>query len=83
MALLGDVADAVAAAMARVDDLGPSGRRDGQYVLDLHADDAALAVLRAAGVGVLSEESGLERPDADELVDILITVRRKNKTPAK
>jgi len=68
MALLGDVADAVAAAMARVDDLGPSGRRDGQYVLDLHSDDAALAVLRAAGVGVLSEESGLERPDADEIV---------------
>lgn len=68
MALLGDVADAVARAMRRVDDFGLSGGRDGQYVLDLHTDAAALDVLRSAGVGVLSEESGLERPDADEIV---------------
>jgi len=70
MGLLGDTADAVARAMQRVVDFGPSGRRHGQYLLDLHADDAALAVLRSAGVGVLSEESGLERPDADEVVII-------------
>ena len=70
MGLLGDTADAVVRAMQRVDDFGLSGRRHGQYVLDLHADDAALVVLRAAGVGVLSEESGLERPDADEVVII-------------
>lgn len=70
MALLGDVADAVARAMRRVDDLGLSGRRDGQYMLDLRTDAAALEVLRAAGVGVLSEESGLERPDAEEIVII-------------
>src|SRR6478609_1287334 len=57
--LLHDVADAVAAALRTVDDLGPSGLRDGQYALDLVADDAALAVLARTGVGVLSEESGL------------------------
>jgi fructose-1,6-bisphosphatase/inositol monophosphatase family enzyme len=47
-----------------------TGHRVGQYVLDVVADEAALAVLRRAGVGVLSEESGLERPDATELVII-------------
>jgi myo-inositol-1(or 4)-monophosphatase len=73
MGLLVDTADAVARAMQGVQDasdFGLSGRRLGQYALDLRADAAALAVLRAAGVGVLSEESGLERPDAAEIVII-------------
>ena len=58
--LLHATADAVGAALASVRDWGPSGRRDGQYAADLIADAAALEVLRGAGVGVLSEESGLE-----------------------
>lgn len=70
MGLLVETADAVGSVMRRIDDPGLSGRREGQYVLDLRADEAALAVLRRAGVGVLSEESGLERPDADEIVII-------------
>lgn len=70
MSLLADVADAVARALAVVDHLGPSGGRVGQYLLDVRTDDAALAVLRSAGVGVLSEESGFERPGADEVVVI-------------
>jgi fructose-1,6-bisphosphatase/inositol monophosphatase family enzyme len=36
------------------------GERPGQYHLDLVADAAALEVLQAGGVGILSEESGLE-----------------------
>ena len=48
MGLLHDVADAVAAAMHTVTDWGPSGERDGQYSLDLVADEAALSVLRRA-----------------------------------
>lgn len=56
--LLHSVADAVASAMAEITDYGPSGARDGQYALDIAADDAALAVLRTTGMGVLSEESG-------------------------
>jgi len=65
--LLDDTADAVRAALD--DDLSrrPGGSRDrgerpGQYRIDLVADAAALSVLRAAGVGILSEESGLEDP---------------------
>ncbi len=60
LGLLHEVADAVAAAFAGVRDFGLSGHRDGQYTLDVVADEAALEVLRRAGVGVLSEESGLE-----------------------
>ncbi len=61
LGLLHDVADAVAEALRTVRDRGPSGLRVGQYALDVVADDAALAVLRRANVGVLSEESGLAR----------------------
>jgi myo-inositol-1(or 4)-monophosphatase len=70
MGLLHEVADAVAATLVDVGDRGMTGRRVGQYVLDVVADAAALDVLRRAGVGVLSEESGLERPEASELVII-------------
>jgi fructose-1,6-bisphosphatase/inositol monophosphatase family enzyme len=72
-----DLLDATASAVAealhadraqRPDALRDRGERPGQYRIDLVADDAALAVLRAAGVGVLSEESGLEDPGNDLVV---------------
>jgi fructose-1,6-bisphosphatase/inositol monophosphatase family enzyme len=68
MSLLHEVADAVAAAMRTVTDWGPSGRRIGQYALDVTADDAALEVLNRAGVGVLSEESGYKPGNTAEIV---------------
>jgi myo-inositol-1(or 4)-monophosphatase len=58
LTVLHDAADAVALALAAVTDWGPSGLRDGQYAADLAADEAALGVLRAAGLGILSEETG-------------------------
>lgn len=36
-----------------------AGRRPGQYAFDLVVDDAVLGILDGAGMGVLSEESGL------------------------
>jgi fructose-1,6-bisphosphatase/inositol monophosphatase family enzyme len=66
--LLHEVADQVAAAFATVTDLGLSGHREGQYALDLVADEAALAVLHRAGVGILSEESGLTVGDGAVIV---------------
>ena len=60
LSLLHEVADAIATAFARVTDMGPSGVRDGQYALDVVANDAALPLLRSAGYGVLSEESEFE-----------------------
>ena len=70
LGLLHDVGDAVAAAMRSVTDWGPSGDREGQYVLDVAADQAAIAVLQRAGVGVLSEESGFDPGSNGEIVVI-------------
>lgn len=68
--LLHGVADAVAAALAGVTDFGPSGARQGQYALDVVANDAALTVMRGAGLGVLSEESEFEAGSTGEVVVI-------------
>ncbi|MBI4882928.1 MAG: inositol monophosphatase [Actinobacteria bacterium] len=70
LSLLHEVADSVAAALAGVTDFGPSGGRRGQYGLDVVANQAALAVLRRAGVGALSEESEFEPGLTGEVVVI-------------
>ena len=63
--VLDETASAIRVALGNLDDWGLAGTRDGQYHSDLAADAAALEVLERAGVGVLSEESGRHRPDAD------------------
>lgn len=63
LALLGEVAGEVADALAPVTDWSMVDPSRGQYAADLVADAAALRVLDAAGVGVVSEESGRRRPD--------------------
>lgn len=69
-ALLDDTAQAIGLVLGDLDDWGLAGTRDGQYRSDLAADAAALEVLGRAGVGVLSEESGRHRPDAEITVVI-------------
>ncbi|MDA8291492.1 MAG: hypothetical protein M0Z33_07435 [Actinomycetota bacterium] len=59
---LSEAVDAVARALSSLDDWGPAGTRPGQYRSDLAADGAAVEVLLAAGLGVLSEESGVHEP---------------------
>jgi fructose-1,6-bisphosphatase/inositol monophosphatase family enzyme len=66
--LLHDVADAVKRALDDGEDWRPRTDKLGQYAIDVVADAAALRVLDEAGVGVLSEESGLRRPDHQLLV---------------
>lgn len=68
--VLSDTAEAIRRALGGLDDWGLAGTRAGQYRSDLAADAAALEVLDAAGVGVLSEESGRHRPDAELTVII-------------
>lgn len=63
LAVLHAAADAVRAVLDTLDDWGPAGTRPGQYLSDLAADAAATEVLERAGLGVLSEESGLHHPD--------------------
>jgi fructose-1,6-bisphosphatase/inositol monophosphatase family enzyme len=58
-----EAAAAVASALDGLDDWGPVPGRPGQYKLDLAADEAALDVLHAAGLGTLSEESGRHHPE--------------------
>ena len=65
---LHDAATAVRSVLDGLEDWGLAGTRAGQYRSDLAADDAALAVLDRAGLGVLSEESGLRAADRDVIV---------------
>lgn len=68
--VLHDTASAVRDALDGLADWGSAGTRPGQYLSDLAADEAALAVLDRAGLGVMSEESGLHRGDRDVVVVI-------------
>ena len=60
--LFQEAAAAVAAVLAANSEWGSSGIRDGQYAVDLDADQACLDVLYASGYRVLSEESGVTKP---------------------
>jgi fructose-1,6-bisphosphatase/inositol monophosphatase family enzyme len=59
LALFHRVADLVGEHLAGVTEWGPSGARAGQYAVDLAVDDVCVPPLVAAGLAVLSEESGL------------------------
>jgi len=62
LALCHRVVDAVPPALAPVEDWRRRGERPGQYAIDIAADRAVLEVLDEAGIGVVSEESGVHRP---------------------
>lgn len=62
--VLDETAAAVADALGATVDWGEAGTRAGQHHSDLAADAVAVRVLRAAGLGVLSEESGRQGSDA-------------------
>ena len=66
--LLRRTADAVEVALAGFDRWQDGGERPDQYALDQVADAGALSVLDEAGVGVLSEESGLRAGSGSETV---------------
>jgi len=63
-----EIAAEVRSAIGGVKDWGPSGRREGQYTIDVRADEVALRRLSSAGFGVLSEESGVTDGDRPVLV---------------
>ncbi len=68
--LFDDIAAAIRRALDGLDDWGllSDGAHSAQHRSDVVADHAALTLLERAGVGVLSEESGLQRADADIIV---------------
>jgi fructose-1,6-bisphosphatase/inositol monophosphatase family enzyme len=68
--VLHDTATAVRVALDGLADWGDAGTRAGQYLSDLAADEAALLVLDRAGLGAMSEETGLHDGDRDVVVVI-------------
>lgn len=68
--LLHEAVNAVRRALDKVVDWGPSGRKEGQYALDLSADAAVLEVLGRADIGILSEETGVHNPERDVWVAV-------------
>lgn len=66
--LLHEAAIAIRATLDGLEDWGPSGARAGQYLSDLAADEVAVEILDAGGVGVMSEESGGHALDRDIVV---------------
>ena len=69
--VLDDAVGAVRAALDALENWGPAGTKPGQYRLDLAADAAALPVLHAAGLAVLSEESGVTGDGSSGLLAVM------------
>lgn len=70
MALLDRTSTVILEALALVEDWRPmtGAATHNQYAIDVAADGPAVELLTAAGVGVLSEESGLHHADRDLVV---------------
>jgi myo-inositol-1(or 4)-monophosphatase len=62
LALFAAICERTREVVAATTDWGESGRRVGQYRVDLDVDDACVAPLIDAGYSVLSEESGVQHP---------------------
>ncbi len=61
------VGEGIRSVLGNLEDWGLAGTRPGQYRSDLAADAIAVDHLVGAGLGVLSEESGLHAPDRELL----------------
>ncbi len=66
--LLDETADRILGALEVVPDWGLAGTVAGQHLSDVAADAVAVEHLTGAGVGVLSEETGLHHPERDVVV---------------
>jgi myo-inositol-1(or 4)-monophosphatase len=62
--LFASICDRTTDVVAGTTDWGESGRRPGQYRVDLDVDDVCVEPLLGAGYSVLSEESGVRHPSA-------------------
>lgn len=70
LGLFDEVIDLVGRTLRTVSDLTEAGDRAGQYRLDTVVDDAVVPLIGAAGVGILSEESGRHHPEREVCVVI-------------
>jgi myo-inositol-1(or 4)-monophosphatase len=65
LTLFDSICDATSKVLGATTDWGESGRRPGQYRVDLDVDEVCVGPLLGAGYSVLSEESGLQHPGAE------------------
>jgi myo-inositol-1(or 4)-monophosphatase len=71
--LFASICDRTTEVVAGTTDWGESGRRPGQYRVDLDVDDVCVAPLLDAGFSVLSEESGVQHPpDGPSVLGIVV-----------
>lgn len=63
LSLFGVICDRAATLLETNTDWEMSGARESQYAIDVEIDHTCLAMLHAAGLAVLSEESGVTTPD--------------------
>ena len=68
LSLFEEIARSVVGALGALGDWGPTGRQPGQHHSDLAADEVATRALLEAGLGVCSEESGLQGQDRPVVV---------------
>lgn len=61
--LFGSICDTTTTVLRTTTDWAESGRRPGQYLVDLDVDAVCVGPILTAGYSVLSEESGLQHPD--------------------
>jgi fructose-1,6-bisphosphatase/inositol monophosphatase family enzyme len=74
LALFASICDRTAEVVGATTDWGESGRRPGQYRVDLDADDVCVTPLLDAGFSVLSEESGLQHPSGGSATRGIVVV---------
>ncbi len=68
----GTICDRTADVLAATTDWGESGRRAGQYRVDLDVDEACVGPLIDAGYAVLSEETGLQHPAGRKALGLVV-----------
>ena len=70
--LFGSICDHAGEVLGANADWGESGRREGQYSVDLDVDEVCVRPLLAAGFDVMSEESGLQQQGAELGPDVVV-----------
>ena len=74
LALFGSICDRTTGILRANDDWSMSGGRETQYAIDVEIDRVCLDMLHAAGLAVLSEESGVTRPAGFEESGAIVIV---------
>ncbi len=74
LSLFGAICDRTTRILETNDDWSMSGDRETQYSIDVEIDRACLDMLHAAGLPVLSEESGITGPDGSDDSGAIVVV---------